>query len=96
MTFAVNVTAQPDELNGGSVWDTFSPLSRLLAIATVNNKAAFEGEEDGSGARKVRASVTFMTEMPRQMEVAAHSDMHSGCVPLKASTAAAAVTSLLS
>ena len=57
MTFAVNVTASPDDVGDNGVWNFYSPLSRLLAIASVNNKASFQGEEDGSGERKARFSL---------------------------------------
>jgi magnesium-transporting ATPase (P-type) len=44
MTFALNVTtAVPDDSVAGNLWDRFSPLSKLICIAAVNNKAQFEG-----------------------------------------------------
>ena len=59
MTFAVNVTtAAPDDSEGGNLWDRFSPLSRLVTIATVNNKAQFEGTDDQHGDRKVLGDAT--------------------------------------
>lgn len=43
MTFALNVTTvAAQEGTGGSVWDNFSPLSKLITIACVDNKAQFE------------------------------------------------------
>jgi hypothetical protein len=59
MTFAVNVTTDaPMDSANGNLWDTFSPLSKLLTIASVNNKAQFETDSKGDGAydeaRKVR------------------------------------------
>lgn len=43
MTFALNVTtAAPQDSTSGSVWDMFSPLSKLITIACVDNKAQFE------------------------------------------------------
>ena len=43
MTFALNVTtAAPQDSTSGSVWDNFSPLSKLITIACVDNKAQFE------------------------------------------------------
>ena len=47
MTFALNVTtAPPDDPAGGTLWDQFSPLSKLITIAAVNNKAQFEGSSE--------------------------------------------------
>jgi magnesium-transporting ATPase (P-type) len=44
MTFALNVTTAPPEDNtAGNLWDQFSPLSKLITIAAVNNKAQFAG-----------------------------------------------------
>lgn len=46
MTFALNVTTVPDTADAagsGNLFDAFSPLSKLLTIACVNNKAQFEG-----------------------------------------------------
>ena len=42
MTFALNVTTAAPEGADGSLWSTFSPLSKLITIASVNNKAQFE------------------------------------------------------
>lgn len=42
MTFALNVTTTAPEHADGSLWSTFSPLSKLITIASVNNKAQFE------------------------------------------------------
>ena len=53
MTFALNVTtAAPDDSEGGNLWERFSPLSKLICIASVNNKAQFEG-----GAKAVAGAV---------------------------------------
>jgi magnesium-transporting ATPase (P-type) len=41
-TFAVNVSS-------GGAWDDFSPLSKLVCIATVNNKARFEAHTGAHG-----------------------------------------------
>jgi hypothetical protein len=43
-TFAVNVTSMVPEDADGTLWDQFSPLSKLLTIACVNNKAQFEDQ----------------------------------------------------
>ena len=56
-TFAINVATNAP----GSAWDSFSPLSRLLTIATVNNKATFEASDasaDQGGVRKVLGDAT--------------------------------------
>lgn len=42
MTFALNVTTSAPEGMDGSLWSTFSPISKLITIASVNNKAQFE------------------------------------------------------
>lgn len=43
MTFAVNVTTvAPQDDSNASTWDLFSPLSKLITIACVDNKAQFE------------------------------------------------------
>eukprot|EP00892_Ulva_mutabilis_P001291 jgi/Ulvmu1/11162/UM071_0046.1 len=46
MTFALNVTTAVPDHGDGSLWSTFSPLSKLITIASVNNKAQFEGDAD--------------------------------------------------
>jgi Cation transport ATPase (P-type) len=62
MAFALNVSTAP--LGGGletSLWDTFSPFSKLVCIAAINNKAQFEGEGDAvasGGERKVLGDAT--------------------------------------
>jgi sodium/potassium-transporting ATPase subunit alpha len=61
MTFALNVTtAPPDDNSVGNLWDQFSPLSKLITIAAVNNRAEFEGGQAGSAAneRKVLGDAT--------------------------------------
>lgn len=57
-TFAINIqTVTPsDAPHGSSTWDFYSPLSRLLTIATVNNKAQFAGEEPKPGDERKCAS----------------------------------------
>lgn len=42
MTFALNVTTSAPAGVDGSLWSTFSPISKLITIASVNNKAQFE------------------------------------------------------
>jgi hypothetical protein len=43
MTFALNVATRADASVAGNVWDQYSPLSKLITIAAVNNKAQFGG-----------------------------------------------------
>jgi hypothetical protein len=53
-SFALNVvTAVPSDSTGGSVWDVFSPLSKLITIACVNNKAQFEKTDNAAVVRFV-------------------------------------------
>lgn len=61
MTFALNVTtATPQDNTGGSVWDMFSPLSKLITIACVDNKAQFEKDS----VNAVRRSPLHCTGSP--------------------------------
>jgi magnesium-transporting ATPase (P-type) len=59
MTFALNVATSRSEGVPGSVWDHYTPLSKLVTIAAVNNKAQFGGgEAAASGERKVFGDAT--------------------------------------
>jgi sodium/potassium-transporting ATPase subunit alpha len=59
MTFALNVaTATPGGAAPGSVWDNYTPLSKLITIAAVNNKAQFGSTSAAAGERKVFGDAT--------------------------------------
>jgi hypothetical protein len=62
-TFALNVvTAVPSDSTGGSVWDVFSPLSKLITIACVNNKAQFE-KKDGAAVVRFDCPILFFFQV---------------------------------
>jgi Cation transport ATPase (P-type) len=54
MTFALNITTDGTIDGEGNVWDRFSPLSKLIATASVNNKAQFAGNADAAAHEDMR------------------------------------------